>query len=164
MVSEHCYRASAALLPLTPVTGLGGWRGRSQEWIPLTELPPSCLCYIILLIHCLDFFLFFPDQHVHTYKHALLKYSVLYLIFFYAVDGWIIFRNCLGPGRNAVKHFVCLSPLLVQLLCTRGFTDSICITHCVQFSQPHIFPTCITLVCDRSVCESFSLQNNHSPL
>lgn len=69
LVSEQCHGASAALLHSTPVTGLGGWRGRSREWIPLTELPPSCLCYIILLIHRLDFF-FLIDTCTHTNTHC----------------------------------------------------------------------------------------------
>lgn len=66
LVSEQCHRALAALLHSTPVTGLGGWKGRSREWIPLTELPPSCLCHIILLIHCLDFFSWSTRAHIQT--------------------------------------------------------------------------------------------------
>lgn len=69
LVSEQCRRTSDALLHSTPVTGLGGRRGRSWDWIPLTELPPSCLCYIILLIHCLDFF-FLIDTCAHTNTHC----------------------------------------------------------------------------------------------
>lgn len=86
--------------------GLGGWRGRSREWIPLTELPPSCLCYIILLLHCLDFFSWSTHAHIQTCTTKIFSFV---LDIFYVVDGWFIFRNRLGPGRNAVKRFVCLS-------------------------------------------------------